>query len=244
VKARQDPRFYSAKWQSAAIFAIPEPDTQLYQAGSAVLGYDIWRGAEILSSADHSFVRQHVGDAANFGFHLTLADALFFCNPAMIERVRAELRWLAEKFSPVSLTSIYVDENIQDPTAAVLRASDNSGTLEALHHELVSRVYSIAISSGFRAGRPGKRYPQLDARARLMVQRYGAPNILDAFTLHFPLCSAMPTESETRRRVMEDLKSAMAQAVTENCELSRIVLAIRDSIDDRWRVLDHFRLGG
>jgi hypothetical protein len=242
VKARQDSRFSSTEWKSAAVFAIPEPDTQLYQAGSAVLGYDIWRGAEIFPSDELSYIRQYVGGAANSGFHLTLADALFFCNSAMIERVKAELRWLAEQFSPVSLASIYVDEDIRDPTAAVLRASDNSGTLEALHHELVSRVYGIAISSGFRVGR--EQYPQHDARARLMVQRYGAPNILGAFAPHFPLCSAMPTESAARKRIMEDLKSATAQATAEKCELSRIVLAIRDSVDGRWRILDHFRLDG
>jgi hypothetical protein len=242
VKARQDSRFYSSQWKRAAVFAIPEPDTRLYQAASALLGYDIWRGEKVSPYGELACMRQYVGDVANFGFHLALTDALFFCNSAMIERVKSELRWLSGQFPPVSLASIYVDNDKRDPMSAALWASDKSGTLEALHHELIGRVYGMAISSEFRT--ESVQYPQHDVRTELMARRYGAPNILGGFAPHFPLCSAMPAESAARERVIEDLRAAVAPAATENCKLSRIVLAVRDSADGRWRVLDHFRLHG
>ncbi len=244
VKAQQNPGFYSSKWKSAAVFAIPEPDTDLYRAGSAVLGYDIWREAEISPSREHAYMRQYVGGAANYGFHLTLADALFFCNAAALERVRAELRLLAEQFAPICLTSFNLIDGFQSSEAAVLQVSDDSGTLEALHHELVGRVYSVAISSTFKAGRARKLLPQNETRARLMVKRYGTPYILAAFTPHFTLCSAMPTDPATRARILRDLNSSTSSAAEENCEINEIVMVVRDADEERWKVLERFRLRG
>jgi len=244
VKAHHNSGFYSSEWKSAAVFAIPEPDTEFYQAGSALLGYDIWREAKIPASGEHAYIRQYVGEAANYGFHLTLADALFFCNAAALNRVRAELRLLAEQFNSVCLTSSGIFDGFQDPAATVLQVSDNSGTLEALHHELVGRVYSIAISSTFRAGRARKRLPQNESRARLMVKRYGAPYILASFTPHFTLCSAMPTDPATRARILRDLNSNSILAAGENFEINEIVMVVRDSGEERWRILERFRLRG
>ena len=225
VQARRDQTYQSNEWKTAAVFAIPESDTHLYQAGSDVLGYDIWQGNPVSSSEKNSYIRRHVGDAADFGFHLALTDPLLFGNQAMIERVRAELRWLAEQFSAVSLTAMSIEESLHDPAVALLQASDASGALEALHHELVSRVYGIAISSAFRARRSSEQHPQYDARAKFMIQRYGAPNILSAFAPHFTLCSAMPADPAARSQVLEDLKSVIGGAAAESCVLTRLVLA-------------------
>ena len=244
VQARRDQRYHSNQWKTAAVLAIPERDTHLYRAGSDVLGYDIWQGEEIPLSEKNDYIRKHVGDAGNSGFNLALTDPLLFGNQAMIERVRAELRWLAEQFPAVSLTAMSVTESLHDPQVAVLKASDESGTLEALHHELVSRVYGIAISSQFRTRRSSKQYSLYDARAKFMIQRYGAPNILSAFAPHFTLCSAMPADPAARNRILEELKSALGGSITENCSLTRIVLAVHDSGDDRWSVLDDFKLDG
>ena len=228
VRIRQNPGLYSATWRSAAVFLIPDEDTDLYRTGSALLGYDIWRQCDVTVPMGSADLLSHVGEAANFGFHLTLADALYFSNDAEIERIRAELRLLAEEFAPLWLTSFKLTDGFQVPNAIVLRVSDDSGALEAIHHELVARMYALAISSTFRARKAGKRIPQGDARARLMVSRYGAPYILKEFSPHFTLCSAMPDDEASRSEVVRWLESCVEPVIREPCEIGNLVLVVRD----------------
>lgn len=72
VRIRRNPGFYSGTWKSAAVFLIPEEDTDLYRTGSAILGYDIWRQCEVAVPMGFPDLRSYVGEAANFGFHVTL----------------------------------------------------------------------------------------------------------------------------------------------------------------------------
>lgn len=244
VRVEQNPGFYSARWRSAAVFLIPEKDTDLYRTGSAILGYDIWRQCEVAVPAASADVRRYVGEAANFGFHVTLADALYFSNDAEIERVRAELRMLSEEFAPLWLTSFDLADQFQDPNAIVLRVSDESGTLEAIHHELVARMYTLAISSTFKAGRTRKRIPPGDARARMMVNRYGSPHVLKEFNPHFTLCSAMPENEMERAEVIRQLETCVESNLGEACEIGELVLVVRDAEERQWKVLESFRLRG
>jgi hypothetical protein len=187
-------------------------------------------------------LRPYVGEAANFGFHITLADALYFSNESEIERIRAELRMLSEEFPALWLTSFNIADKFQVPNATVLRVSDASGTLEAIHHELVSRVYSLAISSAFKAGRTRKRITPGDARARMMVNRYGSPYIIKEFNPHFTLCSAMPEDETERAEILRQLTSCVEPGIREPCEVGELVLVVRDSEEVRWKVLERYRL--
>jgi hypothetical protein len=244
VRIRQNSGLYSATWRSAAVFLIPDKDTDLYRAGSAVLGYDIWRQCDVAVPMGSADLRSYVGDAANFGFHITVADVLYFSNDAEIERIRAELRMLTEEFAPIRLTSFDLADRFQDPNAVVLRVSDESGALEAIHLELVARMYSLAISSAYKAGRTPKRIPPGDARARLMVKRYGAPYIIKEFNPHFTLCSAMPEDEMERAEVVRGLESCVESGVREACEIGELVLVVRNAEESRWQVLESFRLRG
>jgi hypothetical protein len=243
VNARQTPRFYSAAWKNAAVFAIPEEGTELYKAGTAILGYDIWRQCDVAIPSGCPDLRKHVGAAADFGFHITLADALYFSNDAEIDRVQAELRMLAEEFAPVWLTAFDLSD-LQDPDILVLRVRDESGTLEAIHHELVARVYSMAISSTYKAGKTRKRFPLGDARARLMVNRYGSPYIIKEFSPHFTLCSAMPAVEAERADVERQADAYIGPGSTDACEIAELVLVERGNDEQRWHVLNRFRLRG
>lgn len=244
VGIRQNSGFYSSEWRSAAVFLIPEEDTDLYQAGSAILGFDIWNQRDISNPVGAADMRSYVGEASDFGFHITLADALYFSAEADIERIRAELRMLSEEFRPFWLEAFDFADRFQDPDALVLRVSDGSGTMEAIHYELVSRVYSLAISSSYKAGRTRRRVPSGDARAHLMINRYGAPYIIKSFNPHFTLCSSMPPSDMERANVISQLKSIMETGVREGCEISEFVLVMRDAGAIRWKVLERFRLRG
>lgn len=244
VGIRQNPSFYSPAWRSAAVFLIPEEDTDLYQAGSGILGFDIWNQRDMGSPAGAADMRSYVGEAADFGFHITLADALYFSTDADIERIRAELRMLTEEFRPFWLETFEFADRFQDPSALVLRVSDESGTMEAIHYELVNRMYSLAISSFYKAGRTRRRVPPGDARARLMINRYGAPYIIKNFNPHFTLCSSMPQDDGERAKVIGQLASTIDTGVREGCEISELVLVVRDADARRWKVLERFRLRG
>ena len=55
-----------------AVYLIPEAEFALYQFGSRIVGLDIYENRQILSP-----YASYVGNAAEFGFHLTVADALY-----------------------------------------------------------------------------------------------------------------------------------------------------------------------
>lgn len=151
---------------------------------------------------------------------------------------------LTEEFPPLWLTSFDLADQFQDPNVFVLRVLDEGGALEAIHHELVARMYGLAISSTFKAGRTRKRIPPGDARARLMVNRYGAPYILKEFNPHFTLCSAMPPDETERAEIVRRLESCVESGVREACEIGELVLVVRNAEESRWKVLDRFRLRG
>lgn len=86
-----------------AVYFIPQKDTDLYKFGSDVLGYDIHKRESLVSPWP-----EQVGNAVNFGFHLTLTDVLYFYNLAEIQRVKAEVEFLAQELRAFSITDLRV----------------------------------------------------------------------------------------------------------------------------------------
>jgi hypothetical protein len=77
-----------------------------------------------------------------------------------------------------------------------------------------------------------------------MVNRYGSPYILKEFNPHFTLCSAMPENDAERADIIRELGSCIEPGIREPCEIGEIVLAGRSDEDQRWSVLERFRLRG
>jgi hypothetical protein len=237
--------YFSQDWIGAAVFIIPKRGSQLYEFGSNVLGYDIWDN-KLLEHVPPGTpgVRDFIGEANVYGFHATIADALFFAAESGIERVEAELKFLSEEFAPFIINGLRFDENFRESNDIVLIGVDESGTVEALHHELVQRMYKLAISSTFRARKTEKKIsPTKSNRGQLMIDRYGAPNILKEHRLHFTLCSLTPVDSNERIRIKEQLlHAAKSWQALEPIEIDEICLVTKERQDEHWKVRKTFAL--
>ena len=195
--------------QPFALYFLPARSSPLHEFGSSILGYDAHRGEEIESSWG-----QYVGMAADFGFHLTVCDVLYFLSSAEIALVKAETKFVLKHFfKPFNLTNLRIKAGFPDSQSVSLRVDDPSGSLEALHHEMVHRVYRRAASSNYECGCALlNRDTQLE-RARFMIQSYHAPYILQGFTPHFTLLSKVPRQDLSK--VGRKLKNLFEQQIRE-----------------------------
>jgi hypothetical protein len=238
-------KHFSDDWISAAVY--PDKKDPFYQFGSSVLGYDI-RAQKVCEACNQEVaeLQQYAGEASEYGFHLTLADALYFINEAEIDRIKAELRTLAESFPPFKFTNFRIVNDLISEKEIVILCDDPSGVTEALHFELLSRMYTVAISSNYSAGLTRKKIVSKNPqRAALMVKRYGSPYILKEFDLHFTLCDSCPTDINVRKDILSKLESAFKEYFTnEEVEIDELCLLVKNKNDDKWKIDTIFPLSG
>jgi hypothetical protein len=241
LKRRRVPSYSSPSWIAAAVYIIPQQTDALYKLGSEILGYDIRKRQEVECERFDKLC-PYVGSAREFGFHLTLADALLFATQSAVDRIEAELRMLTKEFSAFALSGFHVVDGIDERGDIVLGCEDKSGTLEAMHHEMVSRVYRTAISSHYLSGASRDHSTIEDKRDNLMMQRYGAPFILNRFRPHFTLFSRPPQDPSTRSEVVRTLKSVMSKIGSDHLEIHELALVTRSAQDPHWRIHEVFQL--
>jgi hypothetical protein len=245
VYSRENREYYSEEWIGAGVYIVPKSETALYQFGSAVIGYDIWHEQMVGSTQTNvPDVRPYVGEAQIYGFHATIADSLFFSAQSAIDRVMAELKFLCEDFAAFRLDQLRLIDNFRGSGDMVIQCDDESGTLEALHHELVTRVYKLAVSSNFLAGQTSKQIPSSHiARSKLMLEHYGAPNILNAYIPHFTLCSNSPLNKNEKGHVFALLNDSAAKSqALAPIDISEICLVTKYKGDQRWKIAKSFSL--
>lgn len=247
VYRRVNPKYYSDKWIAAAVYLIPEENEPFYKFGSSILGYDI-RNRKTIDAGSDDFIRTirpHIGDAAQYGFHATIADALFYASEAEIDRIDAEIRMLSNEFPPFDLTNFKIVERVNEEDIVIL-CEDETGITEALHCELVNRAYRIAISSPFITGKTkrsiGSKYPR---RSTLFIGRYGSPYIIKEFNLHFSLCSPAPDNPALRKEIIKQLKNSFANVMKKDrINFDELYLLTKRDGDEKWSITSRYTLCG
>ncbi len=241
VMRKRRPTYHSERWVAAAVYVIPDEDNPLYRFGTKVLGYDIARRRECDEVIDG--VTEYAGEARNYGFHLTLADALLFANNASIERIAAELRVLCSDLHRFSLSNFRIADRATE-NDIVLLCDDVSGMTELIHCELIHRVYRMAISSNYVSGRTRRRIGGANQeRARLMVSRYGAPYINRDYSSHLSLASPAPGNAHLRRELFSRLSIAIEnERLPSDLDVDEICLVMKNESDSFWYIKEKFAL--
>lgn len=227
-----------------AVYFVPEVNSALYKFGSEVLGYDIRHQSSIVSQ----WPPEYIGEARNYGFHLTLADALYFAHQSDIQLVTEEIKNLVQGFIPFQL-DFRIQAGFPNKESISLVCFDEngtyfdkSGTLEALHHELVFRCYRRAIGSNYdlRLVKPDR--DQDEDRADLMIQRYHAPYIFNCFRPHFTLLTKVPPEK--LGFVSQEISELFKKKVPEpHIKVKRIAILERPDLNQPWKIRHEIKLG-
>lgn len=207
ARIRQNHRFELSALQPFAVYFIPPADSSLYAFGSRVLGYDVRAGQPVNSPWAAS-----VGGAADFGFHLTISDALYFLNAQTIAHVKASIRFIVQGLHPFRLTDFEIRPFPNEQSLAIC-LNDPSGALEILHYEMIQRVYRRAIASNYSLGLAAPDRDRRSERANLLIKRYHAPYIMKSFNPHFTLLSGIPPQE--RERVRQEVEIAFRDQVDD-----------------------------
>ena len=179
-----------------------------------------------------------VGSAKDFGFHLTICDALYCSSPRDVRLVRNDVAYLARQFKPFDLERLQVTPQTPNETSVSIVADDPSGALEALHAELVFRLYRRALASNYTLGFTSFTR---DRRAQLMIPRYLAPYILKQFRPHFTLLTEAAPEDQIADA--NQLDSALATHVPDRAlRVDRLVIMVRHP-QGPWKIYSEIPLG-
>jgi hypothetical protein len=237
VKVRRRPKSVKVEeLQPFALYFVPPEDSALYQFGTEVLGYDIRHKRELESPWP-----EQVGGARDFGFHVTLCDALYFLNKAQVEGVQAEIQFLAQEFRSFDLTELRLTSGFPDENSLSILMDDPTGSLEALHHELVHRVYRRAAASNYSLGLAEPTRDQDIRRARLMIRRYQAPYILQRFRPHFTLLTNVPSEEQSK--IYHEFEKIFSRRVPKTIRVEELAIMSRPMPDAPWVIEDEIGLG-
>ncbi len=221
---------------SFALFFIPAEDSNFYRYGSNILGYDIRRKRKIESQwADL------VGTASDYGFHLTICDVLYFLNENEMKYAMKEVEYLTKQISCFSISGLQLKTSFPNQTSISIAIDDPSGSLEALHHEIVHRVYRRSVASNYTL-----KLAKLDRdedlqRAKLMINRYRAPYILKRYSPHFTLLTNVESQEMSLHR--EELERDFPVAGEKSIiDVDRIAVMSRPSPNDLWVIEEELPL--
>jgi hypothetical protein len=177
----------------------------------------------------------YVGSAGDFGFHLTVADALYYPCQRDTDLLRKEVEFVAQGFHPFSL-GYEIKERFPNRNSISLICSDESGTLESLHYELVFRCYRQALASNYSPGLVPSDREQYSKRDKLMIQRYRAPYILQRFKPHFTLLTKVPDDkiSEVAREINELFRQEVKE---KQVDITDIAVMNKPQPDRHWQII-------
>jgi hypothetical protein len=227
-----------------AVYFVPEAQSPLYKFGSQVLEYDLHAGHFLPVSPLHDYV----GAAASFGFHLTVADALYCVHPDEIKLIAKEIEFIAQEFQPFHLT-VEFRKNFPTKQSISLVCKDDSGSLEALHHEMVCRCCRKAVASNydleafdFEQAKQDRVYSS-EPRTSLIKQHYHAPYILQQFRPHFSLLTTVPPGQMDQ--VFQEIKDLYGQMVREpRIEARKLTLMTKPQKGQPWQIEQEINLTG
>ncbi len=222
-----------------AVYLIPSSDTPLYQFGSKIIEYDVRAQKELQPNPR---LHNAIGAAFNYGLHVTIADALYCAAKSDIDLICKEVEFLANEFRPFAI-KLRLEKDFPNERGISLVCEDETGSLEALHHEMVARVYRKAVASNYDFDPSLADRDNDKERARLMIKHYHAPYILQRFTPHFSLLSNVPPKE--KERIYGDIKERYEKAIREPMiEINKIAVMCRPDPDGHWQILQEYTLGG
>ncbi len=202
-----------------ALYYIPPADHPFYQLGSQILGYDV-RARQVLPIANaarerlHHFDNQWVARSQEFGFHLTIGDAIAF-DQARTAAIELAIENILNCFNPANPfvlkqaddMLLYHDVPRQNITAVLLHyeANDHLKVFQAV----VAAYLHRQGDGSYYTDVPEAQLADVFAAEPFRVHRvrhFYSPTPFDSFTPHFTLFNPYPLHAN-RTALNADLKA-------------------------------------
>jgi putative phosphonate metabolism protein len=173
-----------------AIYFVPAAETPLYQAGAALLGYDVYSGKPLPFpgglALGHEDWRDLTGEPRVYGFHATLKAPFRLAPGCSAEELAAHLATFAAARAPVAITP------------AVRTIGSFAALIPAAPSAALGRLAADCVRAfdAFRAPlsddeRRKRLASPLSPRHKENLERWGYPYVFDDFRFHMTLTGKM-----------------------------------------------------
>jgi len=204
-----------------AIYFVPAAETELYQFGAAVLGYDAYTGRDTPSirAVDPGWA-DRVREPRVYGFHATLKPPFRLAAGVTAAELQAELGVFARSQSTIAAGRLVV-RVLGSFVALVLEA--NCAAIDTLAADCVQHFdrFRAPINEKERARRLSA---PLTARQKIHLDRWGYPYVFGDFRFHMSLTGPLPVDDRALilRRLTEEFASRLS---APHFVVDRIVIA-------------------
>lgn len=226
--------------QRYAIYFCPEPESVLWQLGSAWLGRDAATGHEVPPPANLNLSQEDIASVianpARYGFHATLVAPFELADDCSERELRAAIADFCGRQrtfeTPLEVRRLH--------DFLVLAPVVSDPDIEMLAE------YCLRTFDAFRA--PLSRHdcarrdtPDLDDRQRAHLARWGYPYVLDAFRFHMSLTSALPADRLAFFHAA--LRELFADVLRAPVTIAGLTLARQADRDAPFVWVEQFRFG-
>ncbi len=234
-----------------ALYYIPpySPFSQsFYQVGSRLLGYDIYEKSEIEETLlFEGYSKDHALAAKEYGFHLTIGDALYLDSDDL-PLVRQEIKSLLSVLDPAKEMKLTArpNEHIvqiagQQKNVLVARYEANL-FLHIFHALVVARLHPLGKGSLYTEQiAKGKFPPQPEFLAHRLNKFYTYTG-LDHYMPHFTLLNPVPYD------LQHEILPLVRELVEPHCPSEIVVdnfyLVVQKQEGGYFEILEHFRRKG
>ncbi|MCC5978146.1 MAG: DUF1045 domain-containing protein [Salinarimonas sp.] len=233
-----------------AIYFTPRPETPLWLFGSSVLGYDAARGEAVTRPRLNAIPPERLAELTQrprlYGFHATIKPPIRLadgCDEAQL--IKALDAFCADR-KLVALAPLVVGEiGGEGAASAFLALVESAAKPTPALRDLEAQV--VEAFEPFRAPLTPEEYARrnpdaLPPHKRELLDRYGYPAVLDAFTFHMTLSERVP--GPERAALKADLE-ALRQDMAANADITIDHLALcRQRPGEPFRILHRADFAG
>jgi hypothetical protein len=227
----------SLSTRSLAVYYIPPAESELFRVSTRIIGYNPRTGY-----VRPTKVNAGPSSAAHYGIHLTICDVLYFETDARLRSACMRVSTIAARFAPFDLELGEAVPDFPSPGAISISVGDSSGSLHALHAELLSVVNRTASASNYTLGLARADRPQFTVvESDELLRTYKAPYVLTRYQPHFTLFSGLSASVvlQAARRVQRCLDRRLHDMSVHVGEI-----AIMGYERDHWVIDREIRLTG
>lgn len=223
-----------------AIYYAPEPDSDLWQFGTALLGYDAYTTSSATFPKDALQAapdwHELTVDPRKYGFHATLKAPFSLADGNTEAELSAACAAFAAKPRPIPIIRPVVDA-ISGFLAVV--PAERSPPLQQLATDCVSDfdAFRAPLSAADRERRVPAR---LTARQCEHLDRWGYPYVMDEFRFHLTVTGRL--DQARRGPVLDMLRKKFAELRLDGLPIDRIALFRQNTGDGRFGVIGSWQL--
>ena len=226
-----------------AIYFVPETRSDLYRCGSAIIGYDCYRGATVdfpaALSSDISDWSVLTTEPRRYGFHATLKAPFALREPHSEAQLTDALHEFAHRQAPGHISRPVV--RLLDGFVAVVPAEPVAALGElAAACTTDFDLYRAPMSTQERARRTGAG---LTVRQTENLDRWGYPYVLADFRFHMTLTAKL--DAPRREATLAAIERCVRQMGGDRpFSVDRLALVKQDSPQAPFKVVSQAPLGG